>query len=160
MKYKMENEKLQIASCSIEDLTLKQAQLFMDQWNDNSSLGTLTLFYERDSGLLVLNRNNEHFHDYLDIAEGYLSADKQERIKIRQNTPSSMKETMDVLETCIQDRIFNKWILMAINNKIEPAGRKSVERVIDKYDPYIASFIAFKMGVIRGKRAERARKKH
>ena len=36
----MENEELQIASCSIADLTVKQAQQFTEQWGEGASLGT------------------------------------------------------------------------------------------------------------------------
>lgn len=36
----MENEDLQIASCSIEDLTLKQSQQILKQWEEGAKLGT------------------------------------------------------------------------------------------------------------------------
>lgn len=160
MAYKMENKELQIASCSIADLTVKQAQHFTEQWGEGASLGTLTLFYEENTGLLVLNRDNEHYSDYLDIAEGYLSAKKGQRIEIRKEAPATMIETLNVLECCIQERVFIKWADMTTRNNIESAGRKLVEKFIYKYDPYIAAFMAFKAGVIRGKRIERAKKKH
>ena len=78
MKYQMVNEELQIASCSIADLTVKQAQQFTEQWGEGASLGTLTLFYEPDSGLLVLNRDNPHYENYRGIAEGYLSSNDEQ----------------------------------------------------------------------------------
>lgn len=86
MAYKMENEELQIASCSIADLTVKQAQQFTEQWGDGASLGTLTLFFEKNTGLLVLNRDNLHFEKYKDIAEGYLSSSDEQRKELRESS--------------------------------------------------------------------------
>ena len=40
MNYQMINEELRIASCSIADLTLKQAQQFLKQWEEGAKLGT------------------------------------------------------------------------------------------------------------------------
>lgn len=101
MIYKMENEELQIASCSIAGLTVKQAQRFAERLGNGASLGTIILFQEKESGLLVLNRDNKHFEKYKDIAEGYLSIGEEQRKELRSKAPESMKETLQVLEACI-----------------------------------------------------------
>lgn len=159
MAYKMENEELHIASCSIADLTLEQAQEFLWLWEEKATLGTLTLFFDKKTGLVVLNRDNEHYQAYLDITEGYLSANKEQRKELRKEAPKSMSETLVVLEKCIQDRVANKWIFRAEKNSMKPFERKMVERVLERHDPIVAAYVSFKIGVMRGKRIERAKKK-
>lgn len=161
MKYQMVNEELQIASCSIADLTVKQAQQFTEQWGEGASLGTLTLFYEPDSGLLVLNRDNPHFENYKDIAEGYLSSSDEQRKALRERAPESMQETLQVLEACACGRLTGVEIFRAKNNFVgNEKYRKVVNEIIKKHDPVAIGMIAFRYGMMCGKRAERAKKKH
>ena len=47
MAYKVINEELQIASCRIADLTMEQVKTFLEIWDDDSSIGTLTMFYDQ-----------------------------------------------------------------------------------------------------------------
>lgn len=161
MAYKMENKELQIASCSIADLTVKQAQQFTEQWGEGASLGTLTLFYEQNSGLLVLNRDNPHYEMYRDIAEGYLSSNDEQRKEIRTKAPTSMQETFQVLEACACGRLTEVEIFRARQNFVgNEKYRKVVNEIINKYDPVAIGMIAFRYGMMCGKRAERAKKKH
>ena len=74
MKFEIVNEELKIAACRLADLTMEQVKGFLQQWEDGSSIGTLTLFYDRESGYIVLNRDNKDYKIFLDIAEGYLRA--------------------------------------------------------------------------------------
>lgn len=108
MKYQMVNEELQIASCSIADLTVKQVQQFTEQWEEGASLGTLTLFYERNGGLLVLNRDNKNYEIYKNMAEAYLKASKEEQEEIIKKAPKDLEETFMVLNNCIKRRTIGK----------------------------------------------------
>ena len=159
MVYTIENEELQIASCSIADLTLEQTQAMLRLWEEKATLGTLTLFFDKKTGLVVLNRDNQLYQAYLDVTEDYLSADSEQRKAIRKEAPESMSETLVVLEKCIQDRIASKWIFRAGKNSMKPFERKMVEVVLERYDPIVAAYTLFKIGVMRGKRIERAKKK-
>ncbi len=159
MKYQMINEELQIASCSIADLTVEQARHFFEQWGEDIELGTLTLFYDKESGLIVLNRDNKYYETYLDIAEAYLMADKEKRIQSRKEIPAGMLETLKVLENCIKDRHDNKWIRRALHNKINDLERRTIRKIIREHGSASAPYIAFRLGVIRGKRIERAKRK-
>ncbi len=109
MVYQVVNEELQIASCSIAELTTKQARQFTEQWGENASLGTLTLFYDPSDGLLVLNRDNKYYNKYKDIAEFYLLGNDKQRKELRDKAPESMQETLQVLEACICDRTAKKY---------------------------------------------------
>lgn len=164
MKYQMVNEELNIASCSIADLTLETAHKFLKLWkekgDENATLGTLTLFCEPDTGLLVINRDNEGYQTYLEIAEAYLKADKKNRIEARKEAPGSLLQTLDVLENRIKQRLVNKQIFRAMKNYIESkSARLVLDAIIRKYDIYAAVSIAFRYGVMWGKHSERARRK-
>ena len=77
MSYEMVNEELNIKSCSLADLTMEQVHHFLKIWDDGSAIGTLALFFDKD-GTLVLNRDNEHYSDYQEIAEGLLKLDLEQ----------------------------------------------------------------------------------
>lgn len=162
MKYQMVNEELQIASCSIADLTAKQAQQFTEQWGGDASLGTLTLFYDPSNELLVLNRDNKHYGKYKDIAECYLTADDNRRKEIRDKAPESIQETLLVLEKCVSDRTIYADIRKAKKNLISSHDMKVVNEMMraDKNCLQLAIMNAFCYGMMQGKRAERARRKH
>lgn len=59
----------------------------MRQWEDGASIGTLTLFYDKESGYVVLNQDNKDYKMYLDIAEAYLGASVERREAVEQKVP-------------------------------------------------------------------------
>lgn len=65
MSYEVINEELKIAKCSITDLTIGQVHNFLESWGDDSKIGTLTMFYDREKELLVLNEDNDMYETYL-----------------------------------------------------------------------------------------------
>lgn len=50
-------------------------------------------------------------------------------------------------------------VLNALNNLLDDTQRKYVTRLINEEDPISAAYIAFRAGMISGKRIERAKKK-
>ena len=162
MAYKMENEELQIASCSIADLTMEQVQHFLKQWHPGDSIGTLTLFFDNETGLLVLNRDNNNYETYEDIVEAYLKASKEEQEEIIEKAPKGLEETFTVLNNCIKCRTIGREIERALKNTIDDIVEDEVlMEIYKKYDNSVAvACIAFRYGVMQGKRAERAKKKH
>lgn len=42
--YKVIDEKLNLKSCSVKDLTMNQIIQFLQQWNDESTISTLSVF--------------------------------------------------------------------------------------------------------------------
>ena len=158
MKYKMINEKLQIASIKLEELTINQACEILNQWETGARLDTLTMFFDRRDGVLILNASNEHYADYLKIASGYLYGNAEERMEIRKNAPESLHETMDLLEECFQYREYTRMEFQAMNNRMNKFQRKYVDMLIGRHG-ITAAYIAFMSGVISGKRAERRKRK-
>ena len=59
--YKIIDEKLRLASCSISDLTMKQVKDFLSGWEEGASIRTLTLFYDEEKNLVVLNQDNKNY---------------------------------------------------------------------------------------------------
>nr|WP_300210419.1 hypothetical protein [uncultured Anaerostipes sp.] len=160
MRYKVINEELKIASCGLADLTKDQVFSFLKQWDDDSSIGTLTLFYDRESGYVVLNRDNKNYKMYLDIADAYLGASSEGRQRIEENTPEGMRQTILVLKNSLVWRKVDRDIYQSKKNLIEDADRTVISEIAKQSDNRTASAcIAFRYGVICGKRAERARRK-
>lgn len=154
MAYKVINEELKIASCRIADLTMEQVTAFLKLWDDDSKIGTLTLFYDQDSEYLVLNEDNKDFQLYLDVAEIYLKASKEGRKKLMSEAPASLLETLRVIKGFEKRRFINTWIGRACKNEMNSTEIEMVTHI-----PRESVYTAFKLGVIRGKRIERARRK-
>lgn len=155
MVYKVINEELKIASCRIADLTMEQVSAFLKIWNDDSKIGSLTVFYDKNSEYLVLNEDNKEFQLYLDVAEGYLRADNERKKEIRKAAPPSMRETIRVLDGFRERQLIETWIKRASTGHISDFERKMIRSIQGP----CSEFIAFRLGMIRGKRIERAKKK-
>lgn len=107
--YEVINEKLGIKACGIADLTEEQTSNFMEQWGEGVRINTLSLFYEKESGDLVLNKDNQFFKQFKDIAEEYLSASGRAREEFREVCQiSSLERMLDVLDYCCLHRIGKK----------------------------------------------------
>lgn len=156
MSYKVINEELKIASCSVADLTMEQVTAFLKLWNDDSKIGSLTMFYDQNSEYLVLNEDNKDFLLYLDIVEAYLQTDDEQRKALKKEAPPSMRETMRVIEGFRKRQFIQTWINRALRNNVNDLERE----MINSIEGPCSDLIAYRLGVIRGKRIERARRKH
>lgn len=158
MAYEVIDEDLRIASCRIADLTMEQVQSFLKLWSDDSSIGSLTMFYDKESDMVVLNADNKNYEDYLQITTAYLGAEYERRKELKEKAPDSMRESMVLLEKCYQQRVFDKRTFQAVNNMLSKTQRKYVTHLLNEKDPVSAVYIAFRAGMISGKRIERARR--
>lgn len=159
MSYKMINEELKIASCRLSDLTLKETELILKQWGAGTELGTLTMFFNSEDDVLVLNADDEMYESYLQIAESYLTGTYQHRKELRANVPERMRGSLDLMEKCYKCRVFNKKTFQARSNFLKDVQREYVNTLVKQYDPVTAACVAFRAGMISGKRIERARRK-
>lgn len=158
--YEVINEELGIKACGLADLTAEQVAHFLGLWEDGARIGTLTVFFESETGDLVLNKDNEMYDTYRDLAENYMSASSEVRRKLQENCPVSMKETLRVMESCLKSRRIEKEIFRARNNEIasEPS-RLILNEIFKRYDLPTAVCVAFGYGMMQGKRIERAKRK-
>lgn len=67
MMYRIVNKELGIASCSLAELTIKQVQRFLGQWEPGSNIGSLILFYDEKADMIVLNSSNKKYDAFLYI---------------------------------------------------------------------------------------------
>lgn len=159
-EYEVIDKELKIAACRLADLTMEQTQNFLKQWKEGTRIGTLTLFFDRKSGYVVLNKDNEDYDLHLALAEKFMSADRQEREKIYQKAPKELDETLLVLKNARVRRVIDREIFRAKNNLMNDKDRRIVTEIInDSSTPTGAAFIAFRYGVMCGKRAERAKRR-
>lgn len=160
MKYQIINEELQIASCGIADLTLEQTQHFLKQWPSESSIGTLTMFFD-ETGFVVLNRDNKNYKRYKAFAETYLLEPEKDRKMIDDKMRRMFEEEIKVLDNCIKFRAVGREVDRAMKNYIPGDTHYRVLREIYRRysDVVVATTTAFRYGVMVGKRMERARRK-
>lgn len=62
--YEVINEKLKLEACGIGDLTLETVSGMLKQWNDGSSISTLTVFYVPARDTVVINRDHVNYDTY------------------------------------------------------------------------------------------------
>lgn len=72
MNYEIVDKELGIASCIIGDLTINQVNGILQNWNNDSSISTMTLFYDYKQKLVVLNREHKNYKYYLDFTVNFL----------------------------------------------------------------------------------------
>lgn len=159
MKYEMINEELRIARCSLADLTLEQVKHFLGQWEPGSNIGNLILFYEKEDDVIVLNSSNKKYQVWLDIVAAYLIATGENRKKLQEMLFEYSKNAGEVLNNCIRCRAYEEKNFQARKNIIDNAQRDYINYIFSKYDPYAAVCIAYRAGVIYGKRAERKKRR-
>lgn len=160
MKFEVINEELKIAACGLADLTMEQVHSFLRQWEDGASIGTLTLFYDKESGYVILNWDNKDYKMYLDIAEAYLGASVERREAIEKEVPEGMFQTILVLRNSLTWRKTDRDIYQAKKNYIDNSDRITIDEIINRSgDRAGAACIAFRYGMMCGKRVERARRK-
>lgn len=162
MKYNIINKELKIATCSIADLTLNQTERFLRQWEKGATIGGLTLFFEYEGkydGYVILNRDHEDFGSLLILAEEYLKGNEGERAEVYEHAPDSLKSSMQILEKAVYHREIESEIRIALKNCIPDQNARDVVNEITRTNNELASaYIAFRYGVICGKREERRKK--
>lgn len=161
--YKIIDENLRIASCSIGDLTSQMVSGFLAQWEDGAEIGSLTMFFDRRKGRLVLNADNKNYDFYLKLARKYLEADEDTANEIRKKAPGSYDETMEILDSFRRYRsIAGEMEIIGHHGLVygdSPHG-KILQAIMDKCSaPVFQVSMAYRYGVICGKREERARRK-
>ena len=158
--YKIMDEKLKIASCSLADLTTKQVNSFLSQWEEGARIGSLTVFYEMNSGYLVVNEDHRDSDFYKEFVKEYFVASEEGREKFSKVIPKSLEETIKVLDSCIKHRTVDNEIHMALKNYVGGDLHIAVlNEIWKRYDtPAVIAATAFCYGVMTGKRMERAKK--
>ena len=141
------------------DFDLVQRIRNLDTRTSPQKDNVLTMFYDREKELLVLNEDNDMYETCLMTATAYLSGDCERRKELLKNAPEGIVESVKLLEKVFKYRIFDKRTFQALNNLLDDTQRKYVTHLINEEDPISAAYIAFRAGMISGKRIERAKKR-
>ena len=159
--YEVINAELGIKACGLADLTAEQVNHFLGLWEDGAKIGTLTVFFESETGDLVLNKDNEMYDTYRELAHTYMGASPECRKEIWKNCPvPQVSETLKVMENCLKFRKTEKELFRARSNYItNKPSRMILSEIQKRYDLAGAVSVAFRYGIMQGKRMERAKKK-
>lgn len=157
--YETLNAELGIDACNLSDLTAEQVSCFLNQWEEGASIGTLTVFND-ESGILILNKDNELYDTYRELAEAYMGGSAEIRKQLWEKCPHGMKETLRVMENCLKRRRINRELFRARKNAIKSKPSWMVlDALIKDCDSPQAVTMAFRYGMMQGKRMERAKRK-
>lgn len=162
--YEIIDENLKLASCGINDLTLEQASFFLSQWEDGAKLGTLTLFFNPETGYLVLNKDHTQYEFNLKLAKAYLSASEEQIKKYRDKMGGRLNETMEVIDSFrgykrIQDdlEVIEYQNFGILGDHITKSVLMSLEK--RQIPTCFLMLQAYSYGLMNGKRMERAKRK-
>lgn len=156
--YETLNAELGIDACNLSDLTAEQVSCFLSQWEEGASIGTLTVFND-ESDILILNKDNELYDTYRELAEAYMGGSAETRKQLWEKCPDGMKETLRVMENCLKRRRISRELFRAGKNTIKSKPSWLVlDALIKGCDSPKAVTIAFRYGMMQGKRMERVRK--
>ena len=161
MNFKIINEELKIASCSVLDLPAEVVKSF--HWEPSASLRSLTAFactskkkFGEWYGWLVLNKDSAAFEGYLSIAESILSGGH-----IEDPAPESIKETVETIEALYDLRRRDALCFQAEVTDLTAAEGDVFLHLVNNrmaFDIFDMR-TAFVCGIAQGKRTERAKKK-
>ena len=158
------DESLKLASCSINDLTFEQASSILSKLGDGVKLGTLTLFFDYETGYLVLNKDHEQYDFYLKLAKFYLPASEKKREKFREECDSRIGRTLRVMDYSREcSRVQSDLSVIGYQDFVEPYNYAARGVLISLEKRHISTNLlmsqAYLYGVMNGKRMERARRK-
>lgn len=118
MAYELVNAKLDIWTCSINDLNAQLLEFIKDQGREKLSEGVslelLRVFFEPTGGRIILNRDHPNFSVCVKLCEVYLLLDGEgEREDFISETPLLLEHfqgVIAVLETAIRERkMLHQW---------------------------------------------------
>ena len=161
MEYEVINKELGFARCALVDLTMEQVTHILGQWEPGANIGSLILFYDKESDLIVFNSSNKSYKFWLDIVEAYLVADGEDVEEFKEKLDKYSKDIRKVLDNCIKTRTIGKEVKII---KMQEFGNEYVPILQSLWKepntPAIMLAInAFNYGMMCGKRTERARRK-
>ena len=158
--FKIIDEKLGLASCSISDLIMKQVHDFLSGWKEGTSIGTLTLFYDNEKNLVVLNQDNKNYECILDMVLRYMALNEEKKKEFLQKVPESLQETFKVLNQSIKNMQYKIEYDRAMKQCAPNECIECMNYIRHKnMDSFMSAVNIFHYGRMYGKREERARRK-
>lgn len=157
MNYKIENEDLKICSFSATELTMQQVKTILKNCDKGARIGDVTLFYEKETGYVVINRDRKDYPARLMNTETFLKSNGG-------NVPELPEGEAKFLRWCLAKRKA-KDVIKILDNQptsvLEGDSREIINEIIEVNKGYKLSMLSYiyNYGFIQGKREERARRK-
>ena len=156
--FKIIDEKMGLASCSLSDLTMQQVHDFLWEWEEGASIGILTLYYDEVRNVVVLNQDNENYELYLQIAQAFMEFSEEQRSEYIKKAPESMANTLTVLNSAIERMEYCRDLNRLKYHNIPPKYMRAIDYIRHKEKDCWAFVYVFMYGLMCGKREERARR--
>lgn len=160
LMFKIIDEKLRLASCSISDLTMDQVHDFLGKWEEGAKIGTLTLFYDEDRNMVVLNEDHANYDLYLETVPVFMSLGEETRKEFLDKVPDSEKETFKMLDSAVKRMEYRKDLDKLRHHDIPVKYTGWIDYICrkEKEERWRLMYV-FLYGQMCGKREERARRK-
>ena len=165
MSYEVIDEEQKIAACNVADLTASQAVSFFKANGADKKIGDFAFFWRKTNGMVVLNKDNPEYEDWLRWVKAWLQFPKSERLKMEQAVEPRFKRDAERLNTCADrrealeehERLQKHYVDGSAVDVLELIYERSEKR--QGFQEYELLMKAYTYGVMQGKRKERARRK-
>ena len=162
--YEVIDKRLNIKACSTNDLTYDDIQSPLKAFYGKRILNNMTVFCRSSTGEIIVNKDNQHFEDVLEVVTKYLGADDVKREEYKFILRSNFtKDIIDIVDIALEYRKKIDFIDMLDHNEvpIEFIPTELCFSAINRFKWGLddLSIALYKYGFIQGKRAERKRRK-
>ena len=165
MAYELINKELNVWSCCIADLTMRQVNSFLSLWEPGAKIGSLTVFseeYEPGNVRLVINRDWDDFETFARFVPRYLQASEDKRGELHEKI-IFYKDILRVMDSYLIERE-NADIMRILAHQSEAIPDEyymtcSLTQKFRVKDEFYGIMRAFEYGFIQGKRCERKRRR-
>lgn len=103
MNYTTINDKINLKSCNIFDLSQQVKDDFIEQFK-NDCFENMSFFYLADTDTIVLNKDHAYYEFYAFLIENYLKFDEEKRNILREQSPESIKGSIQSIDIVINHR--------------------------------------------------------
>ncbi len=104
MSYATINDKLRLMSCSISDMSQEVRKDYIEQFKDDH-FENMSFFYLAGKDTIVLNKDHSDYEFYVFLVENYLEFDEEKRNILREQSPETIKDTIQSIDVVINHRM-------------------------------------------------------
>lgn len=166
--YKVIDDELKVYSCQISNLIIEQAKEFFKCFEEDFTLADMTVFYDENEGVVVINSDNQYFDICKDLVIKYLRVDEEKRNKVKEEAGDIelVAGITKVLDNALLDMECKRNMSILMQQKRIKEDFRPIHCVLlelqkrrEQYGTLYVLYLAFLYGVMNGKKEERARRR-